>query len=230
MDPIICSDLTKNYDTDGLTVPVLQGISLGIEQGTFTAIMGQSGSGKSTLLHCLGLLETPTGGEILLCGQDTGRMSDRQKADFRRETIGFVFQSFYLVAGLTVLENVLLPLLISRKIKNRQVQAASLLERVGLGHRLQHRPAQLSGGEQQRVAIARALANRPGLLLLDEPTGNLDSETGAAVLALFEDICRTDGVTTVMVTHSQEAAGRCDRVIHIRDGQIVRDSRQGEMI
>jgi len=226
MDPIICRNLSKTYDQDGLPVPVLHDVSLEIAAGSFTAIMGPSGSGKSTLLHCLGLLETPSGGELWLNGTNTGSLSDRQKADLRRETMGFVFQSFYLIDGLTAFENAMLPLLIARKKINRGEQVNKMLERVGLGHRSKHRPMQLSGGEQQRVAIARALVNSPRLLLLDEPTGNLDMETGRSIMDLFEVICRQDGVTAIMVTHSQEAASRCDRTIHILDGAVALNNGQ----
>jgi putative ABC transport system ATP-binding protein len=223
---ISCSGLTKVYMNSGLPVPVLKGVNLSIEKGKNTAIMGQSGSGKSTLLHCLGLLETPTEGEILLDNKSTARLTDREKANLRRNTMGFVFQSFYLVPGLTVFENVLLPMLIHNKKTDRDKKAAQMLQNVGLAHRLHHKPAQLSGGEQQRVAIARALVNDPALLLLDEPTGNLDSETGEDVLSLIFDICINGGITMVMVTHSEQAAQRCGRVITIRDGKITCDSHK----
>ena len=224
MAAISCKDLTKEYEGGGEPVPVLKGVSLSVDEGEFVAIMGQSGSGKSTLLHCLGLLETPTAGDVTILGRCAAGLNDRQRADLRRDAMGFVFQSFYLVPGLTVFENVLLPMLIRRRREGRDRRAAQLLDRVGLGHRLHHRPSQLSGGEQQRVAIARALANSPAMLLLDEPTGNLDSETGERVLALLAEINKNEGVTTLMVTHSMEAAGRCGRVITIRDGRVAEDS------
>jgi putative ABC transport system ATP-binding protein len=218
-----CKDLFMEYGNGDSPVPVLKGITLSVESGEFAAIMGQSGSGKSTLLHCLGLLETPTAGEVKILGKDSSRLTDRQKADIRRETMGFVFQSFYLVPGLTVQENVLLPMLIHGSRAGRDKRAVRLLEQVGLSHRLRHKPNQLSGGEQQRVAIARALANSPQLLLLDEPTGNLDSATGESVLELLTQVIKNEGITTLMVTHSLEAAKRCGRIITIRDGIIVGD-------
>ena len=223
---LTCQGLTKEYLIGGVPVPVLNGIDLALEPGEFVAVMGQSGSGKSTLLHCLGLLETPTAGEICLAGCSVGDLSDREKACLRWKSIGFVFQFFYLVPGLTVWENVLLPLLIGGKKAGRfphsqqDRQVLQMLQRVGLEHRLHHKPAQLSGGEQQRAAIARALINNPALLLLDEPTGNLDSATSEDILALFSDICCRDRITTLMVTHSQQAAAHCSRIIHIRDGRI----------
>ncbi len=228
MPHISCEGLSKIYENGGLPLPVLKGVTLSVERGEFTAIMGQSGSGKSTLMHCLGLLETPSGGQVRLDGRDTARLTDRQKADLRRETMGFVFQSFYLVPGLTALENVLLPMLIRRRRPDRDKRAALMLERVGMAHRMGHRPSQLSGGEQQRVAIARALANGPELLLLDEPTGNLDTVNGESILSLLGQINREEGVTALMVTHSPEAAARCGRIITIRDGQIDGDCRKEE--
>ena len=221
MPILTCRDLTKTFSQDGCITPVLRGISLDIAAGEFVAIMGPSGSGKSTLLHCLGLLEAPTSGSLSCLDRDAAGLSDRAKAEIRRQSMGFVFQAFYLVPGLTVLENVLLPMLIRHQPGSRDQAAAAMLRQVGLDHRAGHRPSQLSGGEQQRVALARALVGKPRLLFLDEPTGNLDTATGSDILKLVQEINRTAAVTTVMVTHDSQAAARCDRIIRIRDGLIA---------
>jgi putative ABC transport system ATP-binding protein len=216
-----CTDLIKTFDQDGHAINVLRGVSLCISTGERVAIMGQSGSGKSTLLHCLGLLEPPTSGSITCLGQAAAGLSDQAMAAIRCRQIGFVFQAFYLVPGLTVRENVLLPLLIGRAGGDRTARVDELLRRVGLAHRCNHRPAQLSGGEQQRVALARALVTQPDLLLLDEPTGNLDSQTGQDILRLIVELQQSTGLTAVMVTHDPAAAAYCSRIITIRDGRII---------
>lgn len=213
-------DLRKRYRSGTLDTEVLKGIHMEVALGEFCAIMGESGSGKSTLLHILGTLDTPTSGEVLLSGENTASLSDRKKAVLRRRTVGFIFQSFYLIPGLTVYENVMMPNLLDRRREDHDY-LHGLLDTVGLLHRKTHRPMQLSGGEQQRVAIARALANRPAILLADEPTGNLDSKSSEQILALLQGINRENGVTIVMVTHSQELARRCSRIISIKDGVLI---------
>jgi putative ABC transport system ATP-binding protein len=205
------------------TVHALDGVSFSIPDRDYCAIVGPSGSGKSTLMNILGGLDTPTGGRITIAGNDIGMMSDDDLAVFRNETVGFVFQSFNLLPRLTALENVELPMIYGGvDPKLRKDQAAGLLDRVGLGQRMGHRPTQLSGGQQQRVAIARALAGQPKLLLADEPTGALDTHTGQEILALFGELNR-EGATVVIVTHDHEVAAATKRTIEMRDGHIVSD-------
>ena len=218
-------DVTREYRLDGgITVPALRGVSLTIEAGDYAAVVGPSGSGKSTLMHLLGGLDQPTSGRLLLGGRDVARLDAADMARLRNEVIGFVFQSFHLLAQTTAVDNVALPLIyrgVGRGARRRR--AAEMLERVGLGHRIDHRPNQLSGGEQQRVAIARALVTEPAVLLADEPTGNLDSVAGAAVLALLEELNAERGVAVVLVTHDREVAARARRQIVMRDGVMVED-------
>ena len=218
-------DVTREYRLDGgITVPALRGVSLTIEAGDYAAVVGPSGSGKSTLMHLLGGLDQPTSGRLLLGGRDVARLDAAVMARLRNEVIGFVFQSFHLLAQTTAVDNVALPLIyrgVGRGARRRR--AAEMLERVGLGHRIDHRPNQLSGGEQQRVAIARALVTEPAVLLADEPTGNLDSVAGAAVLALLEELNAERGVAVVLVTHDREVAARARRQIVMRDGVMVED-------
>jgi ABC-type lipoprotein export system ATPase subunit len=221
--PILsCSQLTKSYRQNGSVTPVLHDISLAVDAGEFVAIMGPSGSGKSTLLHCLGLLEPIDRGDLVCLGQNAATLSDRKKAAIRRESMGFVFQSFYLIPGLTVRENILLPLLIRRFSGDRDGRVRQLLDQVGLSRREHYRPNQLSGGEQQRVALARALAGRPDILFLDEPTGNLDSKNGQEILGCIFDLVGSAGITAIMVTHDPAMADWCRRTIQIRDGRIER--------
>jgi putative ABC transport system ATP-binding protein len=216
-------DLTKLYRMGDETVHALDGVSFSIPDRDYCAIVGPSGSGKSTLMNILGGLDTPTGGRITIAGNDIGMMSDDDLAVFRNETVGFVFQSFNLLPRLTALENVELPMIYGGvDPKLRKDQAAGLLDRVGLGQRMGHRPTQLSGGQQQRVAIARALAGQPKLLLADEPTGALDTHTGQEILALFGELNR-EGATVVIVTHDHEVAAATKRTIEMRDGHIVSD-------
>ncbi|WP_199512909.1 ABC transporter ATP-binding protein [Nucisporomicrobium flavum] len=218
---IVATDVSRTYDLDGVSVPALRGVSLTVDQGDYVAIVGTSGSGKSTLMHLLGGLDRPTGGTLVIGGRDVATLSPPEMAKLRNEVIGFVFQSFHLLARTTARDNVALPL-VYRGVgrRERRARAAELLERVGLGHRIDHRPNQMSGGEQQRVAIARALVTGPSVLLADEPTGNLDSVTGQSVLDLLESL-NAEGVAVVLVTHDAEVAGRARRRIVMRDGLIV---------
>ncbi|BCY12294.1 macrolide export ATP-binding/permease protein MacB [Actinoplanes sp. L3-i22] len=221
-DPaVVATDVTRAYQLDGFSVPALRGVSLTVGAGDYVAIVGASGSGKSTLMHLLGGLDRPTGGTLLIGGRDVAGLTPNELAELRNTTIGFVFQSFHLLARTTAQDNVGLPL-VYRGIgrRERRARATAMLERVGLAHRITHRPNQLSGGEQQRVAIARALVTGPSLLLADEPTGNLDSATGQSILALLESL-NADGVAVVLVTHDREVAERAHRQIVMRDGLIV---------
>jgi putative ABC transport system ATP-binding protein len=215
-------DVSRTYDLEGVSVTALQGVSLTIAAGDYVAIVGPSGSGKSTLMHLLGALDRPSGGTLLIDGQDVAAKTAPEMAKLRNETIGFVFQAFHLLARTTALDNVALPLVYrGLGAKERRKRAAATLDRVGLGHRTAHRPNQMSGGEQQRVAIARALVTEPKVLLADEPTGNLDTKTGQAVLELLEELNREAGVALVIVTHDLDVAARAHRKITMRDGVIV---------
>ncbi len=220
--PVEVVDAVRSYELDGLSVPALRGVSLGIEPGDYVAITGPSGSGKSTLMHLLGGLDRPTSGRLLLGGRDVAALSAAELARLRNQVIGFVFQSFHLLTRTSALDNVGLPL-IYRGVRRteRRRRAAEMLTRVGLAHRLHHRPNQLSGGEQQRVAIARALVTGPSVLLADEPTGNLDSRSGEAVLDLLEELNAERGVALAVVTHDSAVAARARRQIRMRDGLIV---------
>ncbi|MEV0001121.1 ABC transporter ATP-binding protein [Micromonospora sp. NPDC050980] len=219
-------DVWRTYELDGVSVSALRGVSLTIDQGEYVAVIGPSGSGKSTLMHLLGGLDRPSGGRLVIGGRDVASLTAPELATLRNQTIGFVFQAFHLLARTSAVDNVALPL-VYRGVgaRQRRERAAAMLGRVGLGHRLHHRPNQLSGGEQQRVAIARALVTEPAVLLADEPTGNLDSVTGEAVLELLERLNAESGVALVMVTHDQEVAARARRRIAVRDGLIRSDSR-----
>ncbi len=216
-------NLKKTYEG---TVPnhVLKGINFGVEKGEFVALMGRSGSGKSTLLHQLGLLDTPTEGEIIIDGVNVLELSEKEKAKFRLEKLGYVFQSYALLPELNALESVYLPLMMSHVPKNIYVKKAkAMLEKVGLGKKIDHLPHELSGGEQQRIAIARAIVNDPVILFADEPTANLDTQASLVVLKLFRELNKKIGQTIIMVTHEPEDAKYVDRVIWLKDGIITKE-------
>jgi putative ABC transport system ATP-binding protein len=212
--------LTKVYPMGSTRVHALRGASLRVARGEFVALMGPSGSGKSTLMHLLGCLDTPTSGTYLLEGRDVSGLPGDARARIRNERVGFVFQTFNLLPRLSALDNVALPLLYRGRAGNARQRAVAALERVGLAHRTGHRPAEMSGGERQRVAIARALVTEPAVILADEPTGNLDSETGAAVLDLLAAL-HADGRTVLVVTHDTHVGAYAQRIVHIKDGRIV---------
>jgi putative ABC transport system ATP-binding protein len=221
------TDLRKTYSKGTVPVPVLHGVTFGVSDGEYVSIVGRSGSGKSTLLNLIGGLDTPTDGSIVVDGNDLAGMTRQGLALHRRHTVGIVFQSWNLLASRTALENVTLALAFGGvRRRDRGPRAAELLSSVGLEHRLSHRPAELSGGEAQRVAIARALANRPRVLLADEPTGNLDSATSDGIIALLRRLNREQGLTVVMVTHDEPAAASVSsRMLRLHDGLIVDDTR-----
>jgi putative ABC transport system ATP-binding protein len=215
-------DVVKRYDLDGVSVEALRGVSLAVEEGGYVAVMGPSGSGKSTLMHLLGGLDHPTSGTIRLGGVDVTTLSGDAMAKVRNETIGFVFQAFQLLPRTSAVGNVAMPL-VYRGVPGRERRrlATEALAAVGMAHRLGHRPAQLSGGEQQRVAIARALVGDPRVILADEPTGNLDTRTGAEVLGLLDRLNAESGVAVVLVTHDPEVAARARSVVQVRDGLVA---------
>ncbi len=210
-------DLRKIYYMGKVEVPALRGVDMNIENGEFVALMGPSGSGKSTLLNQIGLLDSPTSGKIVIDGIDVSSLNENERADFRLKKIGFVFQFFSLLMELSALENVALPMIMDERKFDR---ADSLLELVGIGDRVMHFPNELSGGQQQRVAIARALANEPAILLADEPTANLDTESSNQIVELFREL-NERGQTIVMVTHEPDIGEKADRIIRIRDGRVV---------
>ena len=216
-------NVTKIYRTGKVSLRVLQGVSLRVEPGTFLAITGPSGAGKSTLLHLLAGLDTPTSGEVSWEGQLLSRMGERARAHFRNHTVGIVFQFYHLLPELTALENVMLPGLVAgaRSVRALRERAKDHLEQVGLGQRLHHTPSALSGGEQQRAAIARALVNEPKIVFCDEPTGNLDSKTGAQITKLLVELQRRHRMGLVLVTHEAMLAGLADQTLVLRDGRIV---------
>ncbi len=214
--------IIKNFRVGNTATEVLKDISLQVMQGEFVSIMGPSGSGKSTLLYILGGLDAPTSGHVLLNGTDISRFGDEKMSRIRRQKIGFVFQFYNLIPNLNVEENIMLPLLLDgKKVGGYKKQLEQILEIVGLSDRRRHTPRELSGGQQQRVAIARALIGNPEILFADEPTGNLDSKTGAEIMDLLREINRTSGQTIIMVTHSPEAAKSSSRMINVRDGIII---------
>ncbi|HXV64746.1 MAG TPA: ABC transporter ATP-binding protein [Vicinamibacteria bacterium] len=214
-------NLVKTYRTDGRNVPVLRGVDLRVAEGEMVAVVGASGVGKSTLMHMLGTLDVPDEGQVLLAGKDLFALGEEERTRLRNETIGFIFQFHHLLPEFTALENVAMPLRIARASREEaNDRADEMLVALGLGERLDHRPAQLSGGEQQRVAVARALVNNPRLVLADEPTGNLDTATSRELVTLFRSVHQTRGLTSVVVTHSNEVASVCDRVFRMEDGRV----------
>jgi len=218
--------VTKDYPLGSTVVRALRGLDLSIESGEIVAIMGPSGSGKSTLMHILGALDTPTGGTSSLEGHDLQELSENELVTLRGKKVGFVFQTFNLIQSLTAQQNVELPMIfLGVKKSARAERARALLEKVGLGERVAHRPNELSGGERQRVAIARALANNPEIILADEPTGNLDSETGATILDLLKRLSVEEGKTMILITHDPDAAAIAHRIVRLRDGRVVQEVR-----
>ncbi|AHG03625.1 ABC transporter ATP-binding protein [Halobacterium sp. DL1] len=218
----------KTYQLGEQTVDALRDVSLTLSRGSYTAVMGPSGSGKSTLMNLVGCLDTPTEGRVDVDGRDVTALSERERTRLRGREIGFVFQTFNLMPRLTAAENVALPMVFQDVPRSdREDRARDLLGRVGLGDRADHRPSELSGGQRQRVAIARALANDPALLLADEPTGNLDTETGQRIMDLFAEL-HAAGNTVLMVTHERHVAEHADRIVHLLDGEVEREERVAE--
>lgn len=229
---LVADNLVKSYRRHADTVRVLQGLSLSVADGEFLSIVGASGSGKSTLLHLLGTLDAPDSGSIYLDGTRIDHLRGRERDRLRNQTFGFIFQFYHLLPELSALDNVLMPAYINHSVlgwwKSRaqwRRRAEQLLERVGLGHRLSHKPRELSGGEMQRAAVARALLTQPRVLLADEPTGNLDAETGGEIVRLLKELNENDGVTIVMVTHNAEIAATTDRIVRMTHGKINEESR-----
>jgi putative ABC transport system ATP-binding protein len=218
-------DLKKDFINDEVVTPVLKGVTFDIDKGEFVSIMGPSGSGKSTLMHILSFLDKPTGGTYFFEGRDVSQLSDDELAEMRSKKVGFIFQSFNLLNRSSVLENVILPLVYTdTSASERDRRAKSLLEQVGLSHRLNYSPNKLSGGEKQRVAIARALINDPEVIFADEPTGNLDSKSGAQVMKILQDL-NDKGHTIILVTHEKSTAEHAERIIRVKDGNILDDCK-----
>jgi ABC-type lipoprotein export system ATPase subunit len=227
MANIELTDLKKTFGKGQRAVHAVDGLNLQINDGEFISMVGRSGSGKTTTLDCLGLLMRPTSGKVVIDGTDTGTLSDGKRADFRSHKVGFIFQGFNLLPSLNALDNVLLPLRYSGGDKKAaRARAQDLFEEIGMADRMHHRPTQLSGGEQQRVAIARALINQPTLVLGDEPTGEVDTETSQKLIALMRRLNRETGVTFILVTHDLDLASRTDRLVRLRDGRVISDERQ----
>ncbi|MFA6096381.1 MAG: ABC transporter ATP-binding protein [Candidatus Paceibacterota bacterium] len=222
-------DIKKIYTNGEVETSVLKGVSFSVNEGEFVAIMGASGSGKSTLMHLIGFLDKPSSGDYYFEGLDTSKLDDDKLAEFRSEKIGFIFQSYNLLQRTSVLENVLLPTTYLANINEKEMKekAVALLAKVGLTHRLDHRPNQLSGGEQQRVAIVRALINNPRLILADEPTGNLDSKSGEEIVEILQKL-NNEGHTIIMVTHEKYTAECAKRILHVKDGLIIEDEVIGK--
>jgi len=218
-------DITRVYSLNDVEVHALRGVSLSVERGEFVAIIGSSGSGKSTIMHLIGCLDRPTSGVYELEDIEIARLSDNELSEIRNKKIGFVFQTFNLIPRMSVLKNVAIPLIYTGVPgKERYKRAMEIISQIGLSHRVRHRSSELSGGEQQRVAIARALVNKPSLLLADEPTGNLDSQTGEEIMKIFQGLNR-EGVTIILVTHEEKIAKYATRIISLQDGVILSDER-----
>lgn len=224
-------EAVKNYTLGNVVVPALRGVTLEVEAGDFISIAGPSGSGKTTLLNLIGCVDTPTSGVVEVAGKDTRQLSERELTDLRLRTIGFIFQSFNLVAVLTVLQNIELPLLLQRQLSGpeRSARVHALLEKVGIGDYAKHRPSELSGGQRQRVAIARALVTRPQLVLADEPTANLDSVTGKNILDLMKELNQTEKTTFIFSTHDQQVMAHANAIVRLADGKLVDRVTPAEM-
>jgi ABC-type lipoprotein export system ATPase subunit len=232
MELIRLREITKTYSLGEVDVPVLKGITLDICRGEMVALMGASGSGKSTLMNILGCLDRPTAGRYWLDSDEISKLSSDERALIRNRKIGFVFQSFNLLPRTSALENVIMPLAYTHALVSKREareRGVAMLERVGLGHRVDHQPSQLSGGQQQRVAIARSLINRPQILFADEPTGNLDTKTSKEILKMFQDLAEEDGITVVLVTHDPGVANYARRVVRMCDGLIVEGVDESEV-
>src|SRR2546423_2945451 len=222
--------LSMNYKRGAEVIKALDGVTRDIEKGEFVAVVGRSGSGKTTMLDLLGLLLKPTSGSLFIDDVDTSKLNDRERAHMRALRVGFVFQEYNLLSGLNVLENVTLPLRYVKDGKAGKQRAIELIERVGLTDRIKHRPTELSGGQMQRVAIARSMVNSPSLILLDEPTGAVDTETAQQLVDLVKRLNREDQVTIVLVTHDLDIAGQAARQIRLKDGKVLTDEREGEPV
>lgn len=216
-------ELSKQYKRGSEVIHALDGVTINIDKGEFIAVVGRSGSGKTTMLDLLGLLLKPTSGQLLIDDMDTAKLGDRERAHMRARSVGFVFQEYNLLSGLNVLENVTLPLRYVKDHKDGRKRAIDLIDRVGLGDRIKHRPSELSGGQAQRVAIARALVNQPSMVLLDEPTGAVDTETAQQLVDLLKRLNREERVTLVLVTHDLDVAGEARRLIRLKDGKVLAD-------
>ena len=228
MNLIEMNSICKSYRNIGFETRVLEDVTLHIKEGEYVSLMGPSGAGKSTLMAIMGCLSQPTSGEYILDGEEVGTLNDRKLSRVRNEKIGFVFQAFHLLPGVTALENVILPLVYAKRPpSNIKERARELLAKVGMEHRLHHTPGQLSGGEQQRVTIARSLINDPRIILADEPTGNLDSKNGIEIMKTFDNLIK-EGKTIVRITHDLEVAQHAGRIVSIRDGQIASDGNHEE--
>jgi putative ABC transport system ATP-binding protein len=223
MSNVKLQDLTKYYKRGGEVIRALDGVTINIDKGEFVAVVGRSGSGKTTMLDLLGLLLKPTSGQLLIDDIDTAQLGDRERAHMRARVVGFVFQEYNLLSGLNVLENVMLPLRYVKDHKDGKKRALDLIERIGLSDRIKHRPTELSGGQAQRVAIARALVNHPAMVLLDEPTGAVDTETAQQLVDLLKQLNREEQVTLVLVTHDLDIAGEARRRIRLKDGKVLAD-------
>jgi len=223
-------NLTKNYKRGSEIIRALDGVTLTIDPGEFVAVVGRSGSGKTTMLDLLGLLLKPTSGSLLIDGVDTTKLGDRERARMRARKVGFVFQEYNLLSGLNVLENVMLPRRYVHDGNDGSTRALELIERVGLSDRIKHRPSELSGGQMQRVAIARSMVNRPSLILLDEPTGAVDTETAQQLVDLLKQLNAEEKVTIVLVTHDLDIAGQARRQIRLKDGKVLSDEMVKEMV